>query len=288
MDRQGRQSSRERDAGELQAQGPGGAAADRARLLARTDRAVRLRAADPALAGEGDRDALAQREMEDPPRRPLPRARRQPGRLSPAARLAPLCSAGVLSLCRRRRSDRAARAAAGTRGAERARPAGRFLRRGRADATGPGTHRAEARRHRRRGPHRADGRGARRAPVRVHAAGAEARGLSRARRGGGSGGRDDRTAGPDRGLRPAGRSAPQRDPRRAGPGRHRGEHPSRFELARMRGDDRGDLRRGAAGAARRRQVHDRRQALGNRRRQSCRGRRGDAARQSRSSGVPIC
>ena len=51
------------------------------------------------------------------------------------------------------------------------------------------------------------------------------------------------------------------------------------ELARMRRDDRGDLRGGAAGPARRRQVHDRRQALRHRRGQSCRGRRRDAARQ---------
>src|SRR5271157_1751264 len=159
---------------------------------------------------------------ENAPRRPLSRPRRQPGRLSLAARLAPLCSAGVLPLCRRGRSDRSARAAAGTRGAEGARAAGRVFRRGRADPTGPGAHRADARRHRRRGPHRADGRRARWAPVRVHAAGAEARGLSRAHRCGGSGGREARTAGPDRGLRPAGRSAPQRHPRRAGPGRHRG------------------------------------------------------------------
>ena len=157
--------------------------------------------------------------------------------------------------------------------------AGRFLRRGRAGAAGPGTDRADARRHRRRGPHRADGRSARRAALRLHAAGGKARGLSRARRRGGSRGREDRTAGPDRGLRPAGRSAPQRDPRRAGPWRDRSEYPSCLELARMRGDDRGDLRGGEAGAARRRQVHDRRQAFRNRRRQPCRGRRGDAARQ---------
>ena len=123
-------------------------------------------------------------------------------------------------------------------------------------------------------------RGARRAALRLHAAGRTARGLSRAGRGGGSGGRESRTARPDRGLCPAGRSAPQRDPRRAGPGRHRGQHPSRRELARVRGDDRGDLRRGAAGAARRRQVHDRRPPFGNRRRQPRRGRRRDAARQS--------
>ena len=36
-----------------------------------------------------------------------------------------------------------------------------------------------------------------------------------------------RTAGADRGLRAAGRSAPQRHPRRARSGRHRGQHPSR-------------------------------------------------------------
>ncbi len=50
------------------------------------------------------------------------------------------------------------------------------------------------------------------------------------------------------GYPPPRRSAPQRDPRRARPRRHRGQHPSRRELARMRGDDRGDLRGGAASA----------------------------------------
>ena len=47
----------------------------------------------------------------------------------------------------------------------------------------------------------------------------------------------------------------------------------------MRRDHRGDLRGGAARAARRRQVHDRRQAFRNGRGQSCGRRRGDAARQ---------
>ena len=55
-------------------------------------------------------------------------------------------------------------------------------------------------------------------------------------------------------------------------------HPC-VELARMRRHHRSGLRGGAAFAPRRRQVHDRRQARGNWRRQSCRRRRPDAARQ---------
>ena len=56
-------------AGELQTQGSRGAPADRPGLRARPDRAFRLRAAGPALAGEGGGASLAQREMEDAPRR---------------------------------------------------------------------------------------------------------------------------------------------------------------------------------------------------------------------------
>ena len=87
-------------------------------------------------------------------------------------------------------------------------------------------------------------------------------------------------AGADRGLSAPGRSAHERHSRRAGSRRDRGQHPSLVELARMRRHDRGDLRRSAARAPRRRQIHDRRQAFRHRRRQSCRRRRGDAARQS--------
>ena len=243
MDREGGQSPRERLAGELQTQGPRGAPPDRPRLFARPDRAFRIRAADPALAGEGRRAALAQRKMEDAPRRAPSGARRQSGRLPPAARRAALCSARVLSLCRRGRSDRAARAAAGFPWPPGARSAGRLVRRG---GGGPGARRAAARRHRRRRSHRRDGRGARRTLVRLPAAGRAAGGLSRTRRRGGGGGRKGRAAGADRGLRAPCRSAPQRHSRRARPGRHRSQHPSLVELARMRRDDRGDLRGGAA------------------------------------------
>ena len=55
-------------------------------------------------------------------------------------------------------------------------------------------------------------------------------------------------------------------------------HPA-VELAGMRRDDHGDLRGGAADAARRRQVHDRRPPHRHRRRQPRRGRRRDAQRQ---------
>ena len=265
--------------GELEAEGPGGAATDRPRLCARAHRAVRIRAADPALAGPGERTSLAQREMEDAPRRPLSCAGRQSGRLSPAARRLALRAPGVVPLCRSGRSDRPARAAARFREASARRPGGRVLRCGRVGPGGSGAGRTDARRHQRRGAHRHLGRGARRAPQRVHAAGRAARGLSGADRRGRDGGGKPWAAAAHRGLRAACRPAPQCDPRRAGPGRHRGQHPSGAELARMRGQHAGALRRGAPDAARRRQVHDRRQALGHRRRQPCRGRRGDGARQ---------
>ena len=77
----------------------------------------------------------------------------------------------------------------------------------------------------------------------------------------------------------AARSAPQRHPRRARSRRHRGQHPSGRELGRLRRDHDGDLRGGAAVAARRRQVHDRRPPHRHRRRQPRRGRRRDAQRQ---------
>ena len=47
---------------------------------------------------KADGASLAQRKMEDPPRRAASRSRRQPGRLPPAARRAALRSPGVLSL----------------------------------------------------------------------------------------------------------------------------------------------------------------------------------------------
>ena len=274
---EGSRSAAERLAGEFRAQGSRSAPPHRPRLFARTDRAFRLRAAGPALAGEGRGLELAQRKMEDPPRRAASRPRRQPRRLPPALGRAALCSARLLPLYRRGRSDRAARASARFPRRAGARAAGRLVRRrGRG---GAGARRAAARRYRRRRPHRRHRRAAGWAPVRLPAAGRAARGLSRAhRRGRGCGGKGG-AQGADRGLPAAGRSAPQRHSRRAGPGRDRSQHPSLVELARMRRHDRGGLRGGAAFAARRRQVHDRRQARRNRRRQSCRGRRPDAARQ---------
>ena len=119
-------------------------------------------------------------------------------------------------------------------GAPGARSKARLVRRG--GGGGPGARRAAARRHRRRRSHGRDGRGARRTLVRLPAAGRAAGGLSRARRRGGGGGGKGRSAGGDRGLRAARRSAPQRHSRGAGPGRHRSQHPSLVELARMRGD----------------------------------------------------
>ena len=158
-----------------------------------------------------------------------------------------------------------------------ARSAGRLIRRGGGGPAGAG--RTAARRHRRRGPHRCHGRSARWASLRLPAAGRAARGLSRTGRRSGGGGGEGRTAGADRGLSAPGRSAHECHSRRAGPGRDRSQHPSLVQLARMRRDDRGDLPGSAARAPRRRQIHDRRQAFRNRRGQSRRRRRGDAARQ---------
>ncbi len=171
---------------------PEAAPPHRPRLFARTDRAFRLRAAGPALAGEGRGHQLAQRKMEDPPRRAASRPRRQPGRLPPAFGRAALCSARLLPLYRRGRSDRAARAFARFPRRAGARAAGRLVRRG--GRGGAGARRAAARRYRRRRPHRGDRRAARRTPMRLPAAGRAARGLSRTRRRGRGGGGKGRAA----------------------------------------------------------------------------------------------
>ena len=69
--RQGGQPAGERLAGEFSAQGPRRTPPHRPRFFARADRAFGLCPAGPALAGEGRRDPLAQREMENPSRRAL-------------------------------------------------------------------------------------------------------------------------------------------------------------------------------------------------------------------------
>ena len=88
-------------------------------------------------------------------------------------------------------------------------------------------------------------------------------------------GKKGRPAGSHRRLWAAARPSPQRDPRGAGPRRHRGQHPPSVELAGLRCDHDRHLRGGAPVAAWRRQVHDRRPPYGNRRRQPCRRRRRD-------------
>ncbi len=84
----------------------------------------------------------------------------------------------------------------------------------------PAQARAEA------GPHRARGRAARRLALRVHAAGREARGLSRASRRGRGDRRRAQPAGPRRRLSAAARSAHQHRQGDAGSRRHRGQHPA--------------------------------------------------------------
>ncbi len=72
--------------------------------------------------------------------------------------------------------------------------------------------------------------------VRLHAAGRDGRGLSRSGCSGRELGAADRPAGPGRGLSATGRPASQRHPRHARPRCHRGQYPSRHELARGRRD----------------------------------------------------
>ncbi len=284
MDRQGRQPARERHPGELQAQGPRGAAPHRTGVRPRPDRAVGLRASDPALAGAGDRRALAVREVVAAPRASLPRAGRQPGGLPPAARGPALRAAVAVSLREHRRPDRAARRTAGVRA--------RASRPGRGAGPRPAGHPGRRRRHaaagargaagggpQRRRAHRAVGRAARRAAVRVHAAGRAGRGLPRTGRRGRGHREGDGPAGAHRRLRPAARPAAERDPGRARSRGDRGQRaPGPLLGGRGRHHHRG-LRGGAPDPARRRQVHDRRQARRHRRRQPRRGRRRDHARQ---------
>ena len=117
-----------------------------ARVFSRgLNRAFRLCSPRSALAGEGGWRALAQRKMENPPRRAASGPGRQPGRLPPAAGRASSCSAVRLPLCRRGRSDRAARAFAGFPRCAGARAAGGLIRRG--GRVRSGARRAAARRH---------------------------------------------------------------------------------------------------------------------------------------------
>jgi hypothetical protein len=66
-----------------------------ARVFERGLTADRLHPPRPGLERQGLRPPLGQREMEDPPRQDLPRSRRQPGRLPPAARHPALRAAGA-------------------------------------------------------------------------------------------------------------------------------------------------------------------------------------------------
>ncbi len=108
VDRQGRQPARERDARELEAERPRGAQPHRPRLRARPDRTLGLRAAGAALAGPRGQD-LGVREMGAAARAPVPRTRRQPGGLPPAAGRAASCAARRLPLHQPRRSVRGTR-----------------------------------------------------------------------------------------------------------------------------------------------------------------------------------
>ena len=221
--------------------------------------------------------ALAQREMEDAARRSLSRAGRHPGRLSPAARRAALCAAVGVPLCRRGGPDGAARAAARPAAP---RPRSQHMASFAADESTrrSGSSSASATSTARCAPRLTveprDGRlCVFMPPV------AAARGLSRTGRRGGGRGAELGLPVQHRGLRAAGRPAAQRDQGHARSRRHRGQHPAGRDLARSVATTPGDLRGGAAVAARRRQVHDRRPPHRHRRRQPRRGRRRDAARQ---------
>ncbi len=201
------------------------------------------------LAGAVGRDAqVALGTLEDPARPAFPRARRQPGGLSPAARRAalavrprsiPISTRSIPRFRARRCQKRRCRKR--TRPPRAPQPAdGAFHGRRSRDRRlhPPGRRRARGcARDRWRRPHRAVGRAARRAALRLHAAG----------RGTGALPRPDRTwpeaaarrlslQGPYRGLCAAARSAAERHPRRPRPRRDRGQHPPRQQLGRLRRD----------------------------------------------------
>ena len=126
---------------------------------------------------------------------------------------------------------------------------------------------------------RSGGRGARRPVVRLHAAGRNAQRLSRTAGDGRSDCGRARAAGPGRRLRAAARSAAQRAQGNAGSRRDRGQHPSGRVVARGCRHHACALRGRASGAARHRQIHDRRPPYRYRRRQSRRARRTERRRQ---------
>ena len=246
-----------------------------------------------------DRPALALREVEAAPRLPLPGARRQPGRLPPAARQAAPRPAVGLPLHQRRRPDRAARAAARLPQPRAPPPAEppQPIHGGRAQPMAHFTA-DDTLQQERVEQELGDAGGAVRTALSVEPrdgrlcvfmppvesvedylelvaaaeAAAKAMGLPVH----------------IEGYAPAARPAAQRHPRRPRPRRHRGQHPPRRLLGRLRRDHHRRLRGGAPVPPRRRQVHDRRQAHRHRRRQPRRRRRRAPRSTARSCAGPTC
>ena len=121
------------------------------------------------------------------------------------------------------------------------------------------------------------GRNPRRRPVRVHAAGGEARRLSRTDRGGGGNRRGNAAPGSRRGLRAALRSARRSHQGDARSRRHRDQRPAGAKLARGRRHHLRPVRRRSQSPARRQPFSGRRPPHRHGRGQSCRGRRLDTA-----------
>ena len=121
-------------------------------------------------------------------------------------------------------------------------------------AAGSGAPAKRAERDLRLGAHRARDRAARRSAVRVPAAAQRCARFRRPRRRGRGGGRQDRAPRAHRGLCAAVGCAHQRHQGHAGPGRDRGQHPSRGELEGRGRHHHRRLRGGAQCEARRRQV----------------------------------
>ena len=177
-----------------------------------------IRAADPALeCRRANLGALEERALEASPRQSVPDAGRFPARAAAADRLAAAYSRRRISLHRR----------AGSAGAARGRCRCRRQRRRPRRRAASGGARAAAQRRRRRRAHRDVDRDPRRHAVRLHAAGGEARGLSRTGRGGRGDRRRDADAGACRGLSAAVRPARRGDQGDARSRRDRGQHPAR-------------------------------------------------------------